>query len=96
MMRLPTLGKAKHGLSCAAYGLQIHLWSESDFDWCATIFDSGQEMYFRFEEHNLTLAKLHILAQARNRAMRRSKDRELPAEGTLLESWEPITFVDEN
>ena len=94
-MRLPTLCKAKHGFSCDAYGLQIHLWSESNVDWCATIFDGAHEMYFRFEKNNLTLAKLHILAVARKRAMVGQKDREFPAENTLLESWESMTFVDE-
>jgi hypothetical protein len=95
-MRLPTLGKAKNGYSCEAYGLQIHLWNESIGDWCATIFDGGQELYFRFEEYNVNHAKLHILAVARNRAMVQWKDREFPAEKTLLESWKPMTSVGEN
>jgi len=47
----------------------------------------GRQSYF---------AKLHILAQPRNRATLRGKDREFPAEDTLLKSWEPMTFVDEN
>ena len=94
-MRLPTLGKAKHGVSCNAYGLQIHLWSESKLEWCATIVDGGHELYFCFDEENLTLAKLHILAVARNRAMVGQKGRELPAEVTLLESWESMAFVEE-
>ena len=95
-MRLPTLCKAKNGFSCDAYGLQIHLWSESNVDWCATIFDGTQELYFRFEKNNLTLAKLHILALARKRAMAGQKESGFPAEDTLLESWESTTFGDES
>ena len=95
-MRLPTLCKSKHGFSCDAYGLQIHLWSESDVDWCATIFDGTQELYFRFEKNNLTLAKLHILAVARKRAMLGQKHQQFPAENTLLESWKSMTFADES
>lgn len=95
-MRLPTLCKAKDGFICDAYGLQIQLWSESKADWCATIFDGTQELYFLFEKSNLTLAKLHILAVARKRAMAGQKGREFPPEDTLLESWKSMTFVDES
>ena len=95
-MRLPALKKAKHGFALAAFGFQLHLWNESDVEWGAIIRDGEQEMSSRFEEDNLTLAKLHILAEARNRALVRWKDREFPPCETLLDSWEPMTFVDEN
>ena len=95
-MRLPTLCKAKDGFSCDAYGLQIHLWSESKADWCATIFDGTQELYFCFEKNNPTLAKLHILGVARKRAMAGQKGREFPAEETLLQRWKSMTFADES
>jgi len=94
-MRLPALSKAKHGFVIAAFGFRIHLWNESEVEWCATIFDGEQEVSSRFEEDNLTLAKLHTLADARNRAMVRWKDKEFPSCDSLVDSWESMTFVDE-
>lgn len=95
-MRLPALNKAKHGFALSAFGFQLHLWKESDVEWCGTIRDGDQETSSRFEEDNLTLAKLHILAEARNRALVRWKDKEFPACETLVDSWEAMTFVDES
>ena len=94
-MKPPAVGKAKQGYSRFAFGLRIHLWQESEVDWCATIFDDdNSELSSRFEEDNLTLAKLHILAEARNRAVVRWKDRDFPTEDTLVDSWEEIALID--
>ena len=92
-MRLPAL--SKQGYATAVFGFRIHLWNESEVDWCATIFDDEQEVSSRFQEDNLTLAKLHILGDARKRAVLRWKDKEFPACESLVESWQAITFVDE-
>jgi hypothetical protein len=94
-MKLPALNKSKHGFTIAAFGLRIHLWNESEVEWVATIRDGDNEASCQFEEDNVTLAKLHILAEARNRAQVRWKDREFPACETLVDSWEPMTFVEE-
>jgi hypothetical protein len=95
-MRLPTFSKSKHGFVIAAFGFRIHLWNESEVEWCATIFDGEQELSNRFEEDNLPLAKLHTLADARYRATVKWKDREFPSCESLFDSWESMTFVDES
>ena len=76
-------------LSRVAFGFQLHLWQESDVKWSATIHDGEREVCARFEEETLFL--LHILAQARNRALVRWKDQEFPREDTLLDSWAAST-----
>ena len=91
-MGMPAL--SKQGYATAAFGFRIHLWNESEVDWCATIFDDEHEVSCRFQEDNLTLAKLHILADARNRAVVRWTDKEFPASELLVDSWQAITFVE--
>ena len=91
-MTAKTIGTTKDVLAISAFGFEIRLWQETtEVEWCATIHDGGQEVSCCFEEDNLALAKLHILAEARNRALVRSgRDRELPPYETLLDSWEPM------
>jgi len=95
-MRLPALSNAKHGFVITAFGFRLHLWNESEVEWCATISDGDEETPIRFQEDNLMLAKLHTLADARNRAIVRSSDKEFPSCESLVDSWEPMTFIDES
>jgi hypothetical protein len=92
-MRLPTLDRVEQGFTVTAFGFRIHLWNETDVEWGATIDDGEYKVSCRFDEETVALAQLHILAEVRNRALVRWKDKEFPAYETLMDSWEPVTFV---
>jgi hypothetical protein len=94
-MRLPEIDR-KQGFRLAAFGFELHLWMERDAEWSAIIQDGDNRFSTRFQEDNPTLAKFHLLADARNRPIYRWRDQQFPAEETLVDSWEPMTFVDES
>jgi hypothetical protein len=74
-MKLPAVINTKQGFRVAAFGFELHLWMERDAKWSAIIQDGDHEFSSRFQENNLTLAKFHILADARSRAIYRRTDR---------------------
>jgi hypothetical protein len=79
------------GLALEAYGIELRLWKEADLrEWGATLRDGATVVHHRFEEDNLTLAKLHVLGEARTRAVSRSGSTELPGCDTFFNSWKPI------
>lgn len=94
-MALSTRGEIKPSFTLNAYGFHLRLWNESGgVDWGASILDGKEEISCKFEEDNLTLAKLHLLAEARSRATTRWPDKEFPSCESLLESWEPVNMTE--
>jgi len=88
---MTTIAVPKVALTLKAYGFELHLWKEDmERDWGATLSDSDQIVRCKFEEDNLTLAKLHLLGEARNRAIKRSSGTDLPGCDAFLDSWKPI------
>jgi hypothetical protein len=84
----------KVALFLRAYGFELHLWKEdAEREWGATISDSNQIVSCKFEEDNLTLAKLYLLGEARNRAMRGSSVADLPGCNAFLNSWKPTRLT---
>jgi len=91
-MRSATVSKTRLALALSAFGLELRLWQEShDAQWGATIEDGEHVFHSQFEEENLTLAKLHLLGEARARALNRG-DKEFPSCESLMGSWKPITL----
>ena len=88
-MRSTTIDKTtKTVLAISAFGFEIRLWKESHgVVWGATIADGEQLFRSEFEEDNLTLAKLHILEDARTRAAYRWKNREFPPCESFGDLW---------
>ena len=85
--------RKRTALALSAFGFELRLWHESkEMEWGATIADGEQVLHSRFEEDNLMLAKLHVLGDARARAMYRWSDREFPSCESLMGSWKPITM----
>src|SRR5262245_20395802 len=83
----------KVALALEAYGIELRLWKElSQRETGATLRYDNNVIPCNFEEDNLTLAKLHVLGEARNVAMSRSAGAELPGCDTFLNSWKPITM----
>jgi len=79
------------GLALEAYGIELRLWKEAGpREWGATLREDSTLLHHHFEEDNLTLAKLHVLGEARQRAMSRSGNAELPGCDTFFNSWKPI------
>jgi hypothetical protein len=75
-------------LALEAYGVDLRLWKEpGEREWSATLRDDNSIADCHFEEDNLTLAKLHVLGEARSRARSRSGSAELPGCDAFLDSW---------
>lgn len=90
-MATAAVGEFKLGLALEAYGIELRLWKEpGEREWGATLRDDNNIVDCHFEEDNLTLAKLHVLGEARNRVMSRSGSAELPGCDTFLDSWKPV------
>jgi len=84
--------KFKLALELKAFGMELRLWKEpNEREWGATLRDNNKIVDHRFEEDSLTLAKLHVLGEARSRAMSRSGTEELPGCDTFFDAWKPIT-----
>ncbi|PYR96652.1 MAG: hypothetical protein DMG16_27220 [Acidobacteria bacterium] len=84
----------KLALALDAYGIELRLWKEpGEREWGATLRDDSNIVDCHFEEDNLTLAKLHVLGDARNRVMSRSRSSELPGCNTFLDSWKPVKMA---
>jgi hypothetical protein len=84
----------KLALTLKAYGFVLQLWKEdTERIWGATLGDSNQVAGCIFEEDNLMLAKLHLLGEARNRAIRQSGKSDLPGCDAFLNSWKPINLT---
>ena len=93
-MATTTVGELKLGLALEAYGIALRLWKEpGQRKWGATLRDEGNIVDCHFEEDNLTLAKLHVLGEARKRVMSRSGSAELPSCDTFLDSWKPVKMT---
>lgn len=88
-----TSSKTKPCYTLNAFGFHLRLWSESDVKWAATIHDGKKEITSRFEEDNLTIAKLHLLEDARRRAVLLWPNKDLPTCESLVDSWEPLNMV---
>jgi hypothetical protein len=86
----------KLGLELEVYGIELRLWKETgESEWGATLRENDNTVHTRFEEENLTMAKLHLLAEARKRAVSRSGGAELPGCDAFLNSWKPINLMKE-
>ena len=84
----------KIALALKAYGMELRLWREqAPREWRATLQEENTVLHCHFEEDNLTLAKLHVLGEARNRAMSRADNTELPGCDTFFDSWKPIKLT---
>ena len=91
---MTTLAVRKVALTLKAYGFELRLWKEDvEREWGATLRDENHVASCHFEEDNLILAKLHLLGEARNRAISRSDNAELPGCDAFLQSWKPITMT---
>src|SRR5262245_54095366 len=90
-MEVTGMTTATIGLALEAYGIELRLWKEADLrEWGATLRDGDTIVHRRFEEDNLTLAKLHVLGEARTRALSRSGGVKLPGCDTFSNYWKPI------
>jgi len=91
---MTTTAVRKIALALKVYGFELRLWKEdAEREWGATLSDSDQVYSCIFEEDNLMLAKLYVLGEARNRAIRRSVDADLPGCDAFLDSWKPIKLM---
>ena len=92
-MTTTTIRETKLALALKVYGIELRLWKETgEHEWGAALREDNAIVECRFEEDNLTLAKLHILGEARSRAMRRSSG-ELSSCDTYLNSWKPFKMT---
>jgi hypothetical protein len=83
----------KLGLALEVFGIELRLWKETgETEWGATLRENANTIHTRFEEENLTMAKLHLLAEARRRVANRS-GAELPGCDAFLNSWKPINMT---
>ena len=83
----------KLALALQAYGIELRLWKEQgEHEWGATLREDNTIVDCHFEEDNLTMAKLHVLGEARSRAISRSGNPELPGCDTFFNSWKPINL----
>lgn len=81
-------------ITLQAYGFELQLWKEDvEREWGATLREGKHVVSCHFEEDNLTLAKLHLLGEARNRALSRSDNAHLPGCDAFLNSWKPISMT---
>ena len=93
-MATTAVSEFKLGLTLEAYGIELRLWKEPrEREWGATLRDHNNIVDCHFEEDNLTLAKLHVLGEARNRVIIRSGNAELPGCNTFLDSWKPVKMA---
>jgi hypothetical protein len=93
-MTSTTVGTTTDALAISAFGFEIRLWQGSTgMEWSATIEDGNRVFRSQFEEDNLTLAKLHILEDARARGIYRLRDNNLPSCESLIDEWHEATLV---
>jgi hypothetical protein len=93
-MATTAVGEFKLALALQAYGIELRLWKEpGEREWGATLRDGNNVVDCHFEEDNLTLAKLHVLGEARNRVINRSGAVNLPGCDTFLDSWKPVKMA---
>ena len=91
---MTTLATRKIALTSRAYGFELLLWKEGfEWGWGATLHDGVSVFSFHFEEDNLTLAKLHMLGEARKIALSRSNASNLQDCSSLLDSWKPTSLT---
>jgi hypothetical protein len=84
----------KLALALEAYGIELRLWKEpGEREWGAALRENNNIVDCHFEEDNLTLAKLHVLGEARNRVIKRSGTVDLPGCETFLDSWKPVKMA---
>jgi len=90
-MSTTAIRDVKLALALKVYGLELRLWKErGEREWGATLRDDSTIVSCNFEEDNLQLAKLHILGEARSRAIRQSSGADLPGCDTFFDSWKPV------
>jgi hypothetical protein len=90
-MSTTAIRDVKLALALKAYGLELRLWKETgEREWGATLRDDSTTVSCSFEEDNLQLAKLHILGEARSRAISQFSSVELPGCDTFFDSWKPV------
>jgi hypothetical protein len=93
-MATTAVGEFKLALALQAYGIELRLWKEpGEREWGATLRDGNNVVDCHFEEDNLTLAKLHVLGEARSRVISRSGSTELAGCDTFLDSWKPVKIA---
>jgi hypothetical protein len=91
---MTTIAVPKVALKLKAYGFELQLWKEdAEREWGATLSDNQHVASCTFEEDNLMLAKLHLLGEARSRAISRSNAADLPGCDAFLNSWKPINLT---
>jgi hypothetical protein len=93
-MTTTTTREIKVALALQAYGIELRLWKEADLkEWGASLRSDNDTVQCNFEEDNLTLAKLRVLGEARNRAMSRAGSTELPGCNTFMNAWKPVNMA---
>jgi len=93
-MTTATVPEIRVALAIKAYGMEIQLWKEvGQREWGATLRDDTTILHCHFEEDSLPLAKLHLLGEARNRAVTRSGNTGLPGCDTFFDAWKPIKMT---
>jgi hypothetical protein len=91
---MTTTTTPKVALALQAYGFELRLWKEGpEKEWAGTLRLGDSILTHRYEEDNLTLAKLHLLGKARSRAMSLSNGAELPGCDTFMNSWKPVKYL---
>jgi len=84
----------KLALALTAYGIELRLWKErGEREWGATLTEGNTILHSNFGEDNLALAKLHVLGEARSRAMIREAGAELPGCDTFFDVWKPVRIT---
>jgi hypothetical protein len=84
----------KLGLAAEAYGIELRLWREAgERQWAATLRDEDGTVHCRFEEDDLKMAKLHLVAEARRRAQSRDGAADLPGCEAFLDFWRPVNLA---
>ena len=92
-MSIVPIHAVKLGVALEFYGIELRLWKEiGESEWGATLREKDNTVHTRFEEENLTMAKLHLLAEARKRVVNRSGSAKLPGCDAFLNSWKPINM----
>jgi len=95
-MSIVPIHAVKLGVALEFYGIELRLWKEiGESEWGATLREKDNTVHTRFEEENLTMAKLHLLAEARKRVVSRSGSAKLPGCDAFLNSWKAINMTKE-
>ena len=90
-MTSTAIPEIKETFAVEAYGVEIRLWKSSDANWWGGMLRTGKDVLYReFHEENLTLAQLHLLAEARNIAAYRGCTAALLPSHIAIQEWRQL------